>query len=292
MELHQLRYFLAVARTRNFSRAAEQCHIAQPSLSQQIMKLEDELDEKLFERTKREVSLTSAGEMFRQHAERVVEAMEDAKDSVRDVKGLLRGRVGLGALPTVAPYYLPERLRKFAARHPGIEVVVHEDTTAHLVAAVLAKEIDVALVSTPVERAGLIVEEFFEEPLLVTLPAKHPLAKRGGKSLRLDELESEAFVLMKEGHCLAGQALQFCQLKGFAPRVSFRSAQIETVLAFVAGGWGVSIVPAMASVQAHRGVVYRTVAGLHRSIGAIYRDNRPLSRAARELVTFLRETAE
>lgn len=291
MELHQLRYFLAVARTRNFSRAAEQCRVAQPSLSQQIKKLEDELDEKLFERTKREVSLTAAGEHFRQHAERVVEAMEEARESVRDVKALVRGRVALGALPTVAPYYLPERLRKFAARHPGIEVVVHEDTTAHLVAAVLAKEIDVALVSTPVERAGLAVEEFFTEPLLVTLPAKHPLAKRKAPP-RLDELEREAFVLMKEGHCLAGQALQFCQLKGFAPRVSFRSAQIETVLAFVAGGWGVSIVPAMAGGLAHRGVAYREVAGLHRTIGVIYREARPLSRAARELVTFLRETAD
>jgi LysR family hydrogen peroxide-inducible transcriptional activator len=132
MELHQLRYFLAVARTKNFSRAAEQCHVAQPSLSQQIKKLEDELDERLFERTKREVSLTSAGEVFRQHAARVLEEVEQARNSMRDVRGLLRGRVALGALPTLAPYFLPERLRAFAAKHPGIEVVVHEDTTGQL----------------------------------------------------------------------------------------------------------------------------------------------------------------
>ena len=288
MELHQLRYFLAVARTRNFSRAAEQCHVAQPSLSQQIMKLEDELDERLFERTKRDVALTPAGELFRAHAERVLEEVELARDKVREVRGLVRGRVTLGALPTVAPYFLPQRLKAFAAKFPGIDVVVHEDTTAQLAAAVAAKEVDVALVSLPVERAGLEAEEFFDEPLLVALPAGHRLVK--AKRLTLDDLESEPFILMKEGHCLAGQALQFCRLNGFAPRVSFRSAQIETVLAFVAAGWGVSIVPAMAGNLPGKGVVRRALPGLSRPIGVIYRSGRPLSRAARALVDFLRES--
>lgn len=287
MELHQLRYFLAVARTRNFSRAAEACHVAQPSLSQQIMKLEAELEERLFERTKRDVRLTPAGELFRHHAERVLDEVEQARDKIREIRGLLRGRVVLGALPTVAPYFLPERLRAFADQHPGIEVVVHEDTTAQLAQAVLAKEIDLALVSLPVERRGLASEEFFVEDLLVALPAKHPLA--GRRKLALPDLEPEAFILMKEGHCLAGQALQFCHLSGFAPRVSFRSAQIETVMAFVAAGWGLSIVPAMARAQDDRpGVRYRTLAGMKRSIGIIRRQGQPLNRAAAALVEFLR----
>ena len=285
MELHQLRYFLAVARARNFSRAAERCHVAQPSLSQQIMKLEHELDERLFERTKRDVTLTPAGEVFRGHAERVLEEVELARDKVREVRGLVRGRVALGALPTVAPYFLPARLRAFATAFPGIEVTVHEDTTAQLAAAVLAKEIDVALVSLPVVRAGLVTQEFFDEPLLVALPARHRLAAR--RRLTLDDLGQEAFILMKEGHCLAGQALQFCQLNGFAPRVSFRSAQIETVLAFVAAGWGVSIVPAMARHAVPKGVVCRAVPGLTRSIGVIRRGSPPAGRAVQALVDFL-----
>ncbi len=288
MELHQLRYFLAVARTRNFSRAAEQCHVAQPSLSQQIMKLEAELEERLFERTKRDVSLTAAGELFRVHAERVLEELERARETMREVRGLVRGRVVLGALPTVAPYYLPERLRRFTARHAGVEVVVHEDTTAQLAQAVLAKEIEVALVSLPVEKAGLVAEEFFAEPLLAVLPRRHRLARAGRAALTLDDLEDEPFILMHEGHCLAGQTLQFCRLEGFAPRVSFRSAQIETVLAFVAAGWGVSLVPAMARSGRERGVVYREIRGVTRPIGVIHRAGRPLSRAAQELVAFLR----
>jgi len=287
MELHQLRYFLAVARTRNFSRAAEQCRVAQPSLSQQIMKLEGELEERLFERTKREVSLTSAGELFRQHAERVLDEVEQARDKMREVRGLVRGRVALGALPTIAPYFLPARLRAFAAKFPGIEIVVHEDTTEQLARAVLAKEIDVALLSLPVERTGLVAEEFFDEDLVAALPAGHALAKK--RVLTLDDLEHESFIFMKEGHCLAGQALQFCRLNGFAPRVSFRSAQIETVIAFVAAGWGVSIVPAMAQRRMPvDGVRYRRIAGMTRSVGVLYRSVRPLSGAARALVDFLR----
>lgn len=289
MELHQLRYFLAVARTKNFSRAAEQCHVAQPSLSQQIMKLEDELGERLFERTKREVSLTPAGDLLRVHAERVLQEVELARDGVREFRGLVRGRVVLGVLPTVAPYFLPQRLRAFSSRFPAVEVVVHEDTTDQLAAAVLAKEVDLALVSLPVERVGLAAEEFFDEKLLVALPAGHALAKR--PRLTFDDLEREAFILMKEGHCLSGQALQFCRINGFAPQISFRSAQIETVLAFVAKGWGVSVVPEMACTRPMRGVRFRTLAGMTRSIGIIYRKARPLSHASRALVDFLRDAA-
>ena len=120
----------------------------------------------------------------------------------------------------------------------------------------------------------------------MALPTGHRLA--GKRRLTLDDLEREAFILMKEGHCLAGQALQFCRLNGFAPRVSFRSAQIETVLAFVAAGWGVSIVPAMAQGQeAKGGVRYRRLEGMTRSVGVIYRAARPLNHAARALVDFL-----
>ncbi|MBC7369292.1 MAG: LysR family transcriptional regulator substrate-binding protein, partial [Undibacterium sp.] len=187
----------------------------------------------------------------------------------------------------IAPYFLPTRLRAFAAKHPGIEVVVHEDTTEQLTRAVLAKEIDVALLSPPVEHTGLVAEKFFDEDLVVALPTKHALARK--RVLTLDDLEHEAFILMKEGHCLAGQALQFCRLNGFAPRVSFRSAQIETVMAFVAAGWGVSVVPAMAQRRAPaEGVRYRRLPGLTRSVGVLYRAARPLSGASRALVDFLR----
>lgn len=287
MEVHQLRYFVAVARARNFSRAAEACHVSQPSLSQQIMKLEGELEERLFERTKREVSMTPAGELFQQHAERILEELDEARERVREIRGLLRGRVVLGVLPTIAPYFLPTRLKAFTAKYPGIEVQVHEDTTAQLARAVVAKEMDLALVSVPVEHAGVTGITLFDEPLLVALPTGHRLARK--RLLLPGDLEDEAFILMKEGHCLAGQALQFCRLSGFAPRVSFRSAQIETVLAFVEAGWGVSIVPEMARRRvAQGGIRFRRLAGMTRGIGVIHRSSRPPGGASKALVEYLR----
>lgn len=290
MEIHQLRYFLAVARTCNFSRAAEQCHVSQPSLSQQIMKLEDELGERLFERTKRDVALTPAGTRLRAHAEKVLDELEQARESVRESGAAVRGRVALGALPTVAPYYLPERLRTFAREFPGVEVEVHEDTTAQLARAVLAKEIDLALVSLPVEQRGLTAVALFEEPLLAALPAAHALARK--RRLALADLEGEAFILMQEGHCLAGQALAFCRMEGFAPRVSFRSAQIDTVRAFVAAGWGVSVVPKMAcptvAGEGKETVCYRALGAMRRTVGLISNEQRSPSRAAAALVEFFK----
>jgi LysR family hydrogen peroxide-inducible transcriptional activator len=286
MELHQLRYFLAVSRTKNFSRAAEQCHVAQPSLSQQIMKLEDELGERLFERTKREVALTPAGDLLQLHAERVLHEVESARNGVREMRGLVRGRVTVGVLPTVAPYFLPQRLSGFATKFPSVEVIVHEDTTDQLVAALAAKEIDLAVVSLPVVRTGFASEELFEEKLLVAFPAGHRLSTK--RDLTLEDLKEEAFIVMKEGHCLAGQALQFCRVGGFTPRVSFRSAQIETVLAFVAKGWGISIVPEMACKRTIPGVRLRSLKGLARSIGIIRRESRVPSHAGQALIDFLR----
>lgn len=296
MEVHQLRYFLAVARAANFSRAAEACRVAQPSLSQQIMKLEDELGERLFERTKREVSLTPAGERLRAHAQRVLDELDAARASVRDAGAAVRGRVALGALPTVAPYFLPGRLREFAEAFPEVEVVVHEDTTERLARAVLEKEIDLALVSTPVERRGLEAVRLFDEPLLIALPEGHALARK--RRLAVEDLEAEPFILMQEGHCLAGQALAFCRVRGFAPRVSFRSAQIETVRAFVAAGWGVSVVPEMACPAERAGelaggaeaggVRYRPLEGLRREIGFIRREGAARTRAAEALAEFFR----
>ncbi|ATC65237.1 LysR family transcriptional regulator [Nibricoccus aquaticus] len=287
MEIHQLRYFLAVAQTKNFSRAAERCHVAQPSLSQQIMKLEDELGEKLFERNKREFAITPAGELFLHHAERVIDELEAAREKMRDVRGLVRGKVELGALPTVAPYLLPALLKAFGARHPGIEVSIHEDTTANLGRAIDSKDLDLAIISAPAEGRRVISRELFIEPLWLALPSEHPLTRK--RTLSAADLEKEPFIVMQESHCLGGQALQFCQSRGFAPNVSFRSAQIETVHAFVAAGLGISLVPAMAlRADGFDGVTYRTLKEKPvRQIALIHHNTRPLSRAAKAFAEFL-----
>src|SRR5271163_3707207 len=132
MEMHQLRYVVAVARTRNFSRAAEQCRVSQPSLSQQIRKLEDELGERLFDRMKREAKLTSHGETFLRRAVRILEEVDAAKREATDAQDLLRGTLTIGVLPTIAPYLLPDVMAQFTEKFPGVEIVLQEDTTARL----------------------------------------------------------------------------------------------------------------------------------------------------------------
>src|SRR5258708_22958822 len=177
MEMHQLRYVVAVARTRNFSRAAGQCHVSQPSLSQQIHKLEDELGERLWDRMKRQASLTSHGETFLPRAVRILEEADAAKREAADAASLLRGKVTVGVLPTIAPYLLPGVMTTFTQKFPGVQIVVQEDTTARLVKLLLACEIDFALAIRPIRDARLEMRELFSEELLLALPPRHPLIR-------------------------------------------------------------------------------------------------------------------
>lgn len=244
MEMHQLRYVVAVARTGNFSRAAEQCHVSQPSLSQQIQKLEDELGERLFHRLGRQVKLTPHGTAFVRRAERILEEVEAAKREVADAQNLLRGTLSLGVLPTIAPYLLPPVLTRFHAQHPGVEIVVQEDTTAQLLKQALAGDLDLAVASLPIADGRFEVRELFAEELLVALPPGHPLAAK--RVVRVGDLERERFIVMKEGHCLGDQVLKFCERRELRPNVIFRSAQLETVQALVCAGLGLSLIPEMA----------------------------------------------
>jgi LysR family transcriptional regulator, hydrogen peroxide-inducible genes activator len=285
MEMHQLRYVVAVARTGNFSRAAEQCHVAQPSLSQQIHKLEDELGERLFDRLKREARLTAHGEAFLRRAIRILEEVDAAKREATDAKDLASGVVTLGVLPTIAPYLLPPVLTRFHARHPGIEIVVQEDTTARLLKLALACEIDFALASLPIADTRFEVRELFTEELLVALPPHHPLTRK--RALRTTDLEGDRFIVMKEGHCLGDQVLSFCDRRELRPNITFRSAQLETVQSLVCAGMGLSLIPAMA-VGTGRGrhPQYRPLQPPRpeRKIVAVWPRQRPPGRAAEELI--------
>ncbi|MGI8890933.1 MAG: LysR family transcriptional regulator [Chthoniobacterales bacterium] len=292
MELHQLRYFLAIVKTGGFSRAAESCHVAQPSLSQQILKLEAELNEKLFERSRRQVTLTSAGELFRRRAENVLREIQEVKREVRDARGgVIRGEVNFAALPTIAPYLLPKILRGFRRRCPAVQLIVHEETTTRALRALGQRELDLALVSLPITDPGVETRFLFREELVLALPQDHALARK--RNLCAADLQPENFIFMSETHCLGAQALQFCYAHGFAPRISCRSAQIETVQALVAAGVGISMVPAMARKRTgDQNVVYRSLGKVKptRDIALVWQKKRQLSRAARELRDFLPTT--
>jgi LysR family hydrogen peroxide-inducible transcriptional activator len=286
MEMHQLRYVVAVARTGNFSRAAAQCHVAQPSLSQQIQKLEDELGGRLFERMRRTARLTAHGELFLRRAVKILDEAAAAKRDANDARNLLSGTLAMGVLPTIAPYLLPDLLAAFAKKFPGIETVVHEDTTARLVEQLLSYEIDFALASQPIGDERLEVRDLFAEELKLALPPKHPLTQK--RLVKWGDLQDEQLIVMKSGHCLGDQVLGFCGQSHLRPRVSFRSAQLETIQALVRAGVGLSLIPAMAVLTDRREAPeYRSLATRkpERKIVAAWPKQRPLGRAA---VEFLR----
>lgn len=285
MELQQLRYVIAISRTGNFSRAAELCHVSQPSLSQQVQKLEEELGEWLFDRMKRAVKPTAAGELFVQRAARILAEVEAAEREMRDSCSLLRGRLNLGVLPTMAPYLLPRLLPGFAEAYPGLEVIVHEETTARLLKMLGTCDIDLAIASEPISDPQCTVVELFREELLLALPLGHAMA--GRRTISIQDVEGERFIVMKEGHCLGDQVLHFCQRRDIQPHVSCRSAQIETILALVESGLGLSLIPQMAAEGCRRErLVFRSLVKPHpvRNIVAVWSDQRPPGRAAREFL--------
>jgi LysR family hydrogen peroxide-inducible transcriptional activator len=285
MEMQQLRYVVAVARAGNFSRAAEHCHVSQPSLSQQVQKLEDELGERLFDRMRREVKATAHGEAFLRHAVRILEEVDAAKREAADARDLLRGTVAVGVLPTIAPYLLPGVMAVFTGAFPGVEVVVQEDTTARLVRLAHAYEIDFALASLPIQDGRLEVRELFSEELLLALPPGHPLTRK--RAVSMADLDGERLIVMKEGHCLGDQVLGFCDRGDARIHISFRSAQIETIQALVGAGLGLSLIPAMAARGPRGGAPeYRSLRSPRpeRRIVAAWPRQRPPARAASELL--------
>src|ERR1700721_1035438 len=196
MEFHQLRYVCAIADTGNFSRAAERCQISQPSLSQQVLKLEEELGTKLFDRLGRSIRLTEAGDAFLPRARTILEQMETARSSAADQNTEFRGSVAVGVIPTVAPYLIPSYAAAFAKKYPDAKLRIVEDTTSVLVEGLRDLSIDGAILALPLRHKDLELFRIRTEPLFAALSREHPLAS--AKSLALKELRGEPFVLLRD----------------------------------------------------------------------------------------------
>ncbi|MCI0540130.1 MAG: LysR family transcriptional regulator [Verrucomicrobiales bacterium] len=260
MEIHQLRYFVAVAEEGNFSRAAARVRVAQPSLSQQIQKLEAEVGQRLFDRLPRTVVLTEAGQRFLGFAQKILTGIADAKRCLDECDGEVIGRLAIGAIPTIAPYILPRLLQEFRKSHPRVTVEVVEDVTEHLARGMEDGDLDLALVSTC--RAGPNVhrQPLGKEPLLVALPARHRLAQRAGIAWR--DLKPEKFLVLHEMHCLSRQVARLCTAHAVRPEVVLQGAQLCTVVGLVAAGLGVSLVPQMmVRHEKESGCVFLPLAG-------------------------------
>lgn len=243
MEIHQLRYFVAVAEEGSFSRAAAKVRVAQPSLSQQIRKLEAEVGQPLFDRLPRSVVMTEAGRCLIDYARQILASIGDARRCVDELKGEIAGKVAVGAIPTIAPYVLPELVVTFQKHYPDVTLEIVEDVTEGITRRIEAGELDVALASTCRPSTTLRGESVGTEPLLALVSEKHPLAKKD--LVEFDDLKSQRFLLLHEMHCLSQQVNQLLESRRLRPEIALAGSQLSTIANMVAASIGVSIVPQM-----------------------------------------------
>ncbi|MFF3286868.1 LysR family transcriptional regulator [Streptomyces sp. NPDC003023] len=284
MQLQQLRYFTAVAETLHFTRAAELVHVSQPSLSQQIRALEQELGADLFRRARGNIALTDAGEALLPLARRILADTETARHEVQEVAQLRRGRVRLGATPSLCTGLLPQVLRTFHDLHPGIEILIEESGSHDLVRELARGGLDLALVVLPLPSSSpaLSTVELLREDLVVISSHAAPAPPA---PLRIADLAAEPLVMFRHGYDLRELTVAACRAEGFEPSFTVEGGEMDAVLGFVRAGLGIAVVPAMVAEGAGRDLRVSPLAGpgLHRTIGLAHRSDVAPPRAAREL---------
>jgi LysR family hydrogen peroxide-inducible transcriptional activator len=297
MELRQLQYALQIAAERNFSRAAEKLHIAQPSLSQQLSKLEKEIGVLLFQRNTNSVELTHAGALFMEKAQKIIDMIEQLTQEMDDISQMRKGKLIVGSLPITGAHILPLVLPVFQARFPEIEIVLVEETSANLEHLAVGGQTDICLLSLPVQEPSLAYQTLIEEEICLAVPPQHPLALQkagnGDFTVQLQNLREEPFIVLKKGQGFRQIALDLCQQAGFAPKIVFESGNIETVQSLVAAGMGVAFVPHMVarSEWSQFAPVYMSLADPKpsRTLVIAYRKGRYLSKAAEAFIAVLME---
>jgi DNA-binding transcriptional LysR family regulator len=286
VQLQQLRYVVTVAEERRFTRAAARLRVAQPSVSSAIAALEHELGAPLFHRARGEVVPTGAGEVFLPWARQVLADCEAGAAAVRDLLGLQRGRLAVGATPSLTTHLLPPVLANLHARHPGLELSVHEAGSQDLVRRLEEGEIDLAVVILPVDRPWVDTTPLTEEELVLAVSGDHPLATR--HSIRVAELEGVPLVMFKDGYDLREATIAACRRAGFVPVLAVQGLEMDGALALAAAGVAGAVVPEsvvppdgpLRAVRFRRGALKRTV-------GLAFRRDRPLSPAAQAFVAAL-----
>ena len=251
LSLRQLQYVVAVADTLGFHRAAERCGVSQPTLSAQIQQLEGVLGLTLFERDRRRVLVTAAGEAVIAQARKVLLGVGDLLAAAGAARDPLAGTLRIGVIPTVAPYVLPEITPVLMAQFPKLRLVFREEKTADVVRALWSGELDAGLVARVPELGDLAYADVREERFVVALPTTHPLARK--KRIGLSDLEHEEVLLLDEGHCLRAQALALCSRAG-AEEAGLRATSLATLAQMVSAGQGITLLPELAvPVENRRG---------------------------------------
>jgi LysR family hydrogen peroxide-inducible transcriptional activator len=296
MNLRDLRYVISVAELGHFGRAAQACHVSQPTLSGQILKLEEELGVTIFERVGKQVRLTPVGEEILAHARRAVSAANDIATAARASRDPLAGPIRLGVIPTLAPYLMPYVLPKAAEELPKAPLMLLEDLTGHVLPPLQDGGLDAALIATDPGNEKLAEIPLFDEPFWLVMPVDDPLAKL--KEVDLSTIDAERLLLLTDGHCLRDQALDLCGRQSSAigsGAADVRAVSLETLVHLTAAKYGVTLVPRLA-VANWTGLSDRLVARplkgtkASRRVRLVYRRDMPRRKAMEALAQVVRNS--
>jgi LysR family hydrogen peroxide-inducible transcriptional activator len=293
MTLRELRCLVALADHGHFGRAAEACHVSQPTLSTQLRKLEAYLGATLFERTNKALHITPIGEEVVAKARRVLADADAIVELARRKAGLLTDPLNLGVIPTLSPYLLPWLLPALKHAYPELKLIVHEDLTDHLLERLKTHKIDAALLALPIKEDELETLALFDEPFFFACPPGHPLA--GAETVRDTDLRAAHLLLLTDGHCLRDQALAVCGLEAAPPEdegTDFRATSLETIRQMVAAGMGCTLLPAMAlgSGQDQHLEIRPLAVKASRRIGLVWRKTYPKAADLERLAEVIRDT--
>ncbi len=247
MTLTELKYIVAVARERHFGKAAEACHVSQPTLSVAVKKLEEELEVKIFERSANDVSVTPLGEEIVRQAQSVLEQASSIRDIAKRGSDPLAGALKLGVIYTIGPYLLPDLVRQIITHTPQMPLMLQENFTVKLLEMLRTGEIDCAILAEPFPDTGLAVAQLYDEPFFAAVPTTHTLARQ--TSVTTEQLKQETMLLLGTGHCFRDHVLEVCpEFARFSShaegiRKSFEGSSLETIRHMVAAGMGVTLVP-------------------------------------------------
>ena len=247
MTLTELRYIVMLARERHFGRAAEKCHVSQPTLSVALKKVEHKYGVILFERTPSEVRLTPTGEQIARQAERVLEEAGRLKEIAQQGKDPLIGALRLGVIYTIAPYLLPRLVPALHARAPHMPMYLQENFTVNLGEQLRRGDLDAIIVALPFSEPGIVSRPVYDEPFCVVMPMHHPMAKQA--ALQPDQIAGETLLLPGPGNCFRDQVVQACPhlSEPGGANGALEGSSLETVRHMVASGVGISVVPISAA---------------------------------------------
>ena len=256
MTLNELKFIVALAKSRNFRKAAEVCFVSQPALSLAVKKLEDELGVLLFERSRNDVKMTAVGELVVEQATRVMEEAKRLKEIANQGNNQLAGPLKLGVIYSVGPYLLPEIIPILRKHAPEMSLIVEENLTSNLETQLRNGVIDVAIIALPFELSGVITMPLYEEEFVVVVPITHEWANR--KEIDATELADEKVLLLNSGHCFSNQVVQACPSLTRNGEI-LQGNSLDTVRNMVASNLGITVLPASATISRYQNPLVKAI---------------------------------